>query len=137
MILQGCTSLFTKMVQVSVAVLILFSLMLHGLQVPHIHPGYHHDDTEESSDHHQKTSAASVLGEYMHAAEKKLFSAIASVWSQPSVSLWLLYGGWASTLFFLSRLFFVWLQQNRKIILSVRNYIVALFSRGILNPKLF
>lgn len=136
--LPTTNTLLTYVLTLCIALSLISSFGLHAVQIGHIHPG--HQEQNESSHRHQnehESGEFSVLGEYMHAAEKKLYLLITSVWSLSTVAIPFLYGDWSAFLFTVNLLFIVMLQRNKKHLLSADNYIRLFLARGILNPKLY
>jgi hypothetical protein len=136
--LPTTNTLLTYVLTLCIALSLISSFGLHAVQIGHIHPG--HQEQNESSHQHQnehESGEFSVLGEYMHAADKKLYLLIASVWSLSSEAISFLYGDWLAFLFAANLLFIVLLQRNRKLLLTAGDYIKVFLARGILNPKLY
>jgi hypothetical protein len=111
----------------AVPFLLLLSLALHTVDMHHTHPvhgGDHHEHSGESE-------AGSVLAEYMHMGSNKFVFIVASIFTLPFVlpptllvllTVLLLIG---YTRFFIQKADWYEFWQH------------YLFSRGILNPKLF
>lgn len=89
--------------------------------------------------HHEEKSTEkgdfSELTVYMHAAEKKLFLMIASVWSLVVTVAATVSSNWVSFLQLVSLTFALLLSRNKKLFKLIPNYLRMYFARGILNPK--
>ena len=109
------------------ACMLVLSFSVHSLQIEHVHPG---GDTHAQG----KTE---VLGEYMHAAEKKLF--FYAVLSFLLLGAFLVPGTKSGQELMLSlRTILVRVYRSRVFFgLRLFSHFRILLKRGILNPKLF
>jgi hypothetical protein len=114
-----------------VSLSLVFSFGLHSIQVPHAHSGkLHHHGSE-----HEKQ--VFELSEYMHLADKKLYTFVAHPLFAPWTFL-------ASFVLSQRKLF---LHQERRLIVYIRNlrrtwnvtfeYLRVFFQRGVLHSKVY
>jgi hypothetical protein len=105
------------------------------VQISHIHPGHqsHHETSHQGE---QESNGAVVLGEYMHAAEKKLFLLIVSILLLGASAPFLL-PSWTQFIFVTNLWYSSVLKRWRVLTLTANDYIKLSLARGILNPKLY
>ena len=135
------TSIKTLLVSISTLCVVLplvGSIGLHAIQIAHIHPG-HQDYIENSHQHDTEHESGEflVLGEYMHASDKKLFLSVLPAILLSVASLALIYGSFAQFIVQANLRFLLLLQRKRVFWIITSNYLWLLFARGILNPKLY
>jgi hypothetical protein len=108
--------------------ILVFSFGLHSLQISHEHPGHVHKNGANS---HQD-EPLTVLGEYTHATEKKMFVFVSAV--LPIFALASLLPLWNRFLMLVQILY----TQNRRRLKyqTHQTFLELLFSQGLLNPKL-
>ena len=122
------------LLSIAVALILISSFLLHSLQISHTHSG--HNEYPDSSHHDTPGSdEMGFLGEYIHAAEKKVYLFIASVWSLTINSLPQTHILWPNFLCIVGLLCALLLCRNARLVLH--NYLILFFASGRLNPKLF
>jgi hypothetical protein len=111
---------------VLVSAILLFSLGLHSVQVSHDHSG----------EQHKAEGDALVLGEYMHAAEKKLLVILASLLLLGTGIATLPFGGWPQFISQIELRYLVFFRKRKEVLFTFFGYLLLCFGRGILHPKL-
>ena len=128
----------TRTLSILVLSLIVLSFALHTVQIAHFHPG----DTNPTAPSHQHSNSEmpeslQVLGEYLHAGEKKSFFEIGQAFLLSDETKRILYGSFAVFLLCLNLLILIQFKTKRVFLLKLENYILELFMKGVLNPKLY
>lgn len=128
--------LFTAPFAILVVLTLLFSFGLHSVQVAHSHPNHaeHQGHTHGESQEHESNGTA--LGEYMHAADKKLLLILATISMLALGFVTTLFGSWEQFILHKNLLLCTFFKKSREIVLSTHNYLERCFCRGILHPKL-
>lgn len=128
--------ILTSILSTFVVFALLFSFGLHSLQISHSHPGHgaHHGSSQQEEKNHGGDTL--TLGEYMHAAEKKLLFIMMFALLMSAGVVAMLYGSWEQFLLRANLLFEISSRRRKEEVLEVFDYFELLFSRGILHPKL-
>jgi hypothetical protein len=117
----------THCLTVLLACIIALSFGLHTIEQKHVHYGYFHPDT------HQKSNFG-YLAEYAHGTEKKAFVFV--LMGIITASLYVVWNDILLLLTLLCRDYFRRVPKERSRLRRF-NYLLRLFSSGILNPKYF
>lgn len=110
------------------ALALVCSFGLHALQLKHVHPGEH-----PGHSHHHGPASFTPLGEYLHAAEKKVVASVLSIWT---FFLAILVSPLLLRSFFMAFVPAVAVARQRRGHFRERDIYQVLFRVGILNPKL-
>lgn len=128
--------LLTAPFAILVVLTLLFSFGLHSVQVAHSHPNHaeHQGHTHGESQEHK--SSGSTLGEYMHAADKKLLLILAALSMLALGLVTTLSSSWEHFILHKNLLLCTFFKKSRETALSTHNYLKWCFCKGILHPKL-
>jgi hypothetical protein len=135
---KSIKKLLTPAISILIILLLVVSFGLHSVQIPHAHPGEAaHHQAASHGDNEKNSNEFSILGEYAHSAEKKLLLLIVSAGFLALSASSFLRRQWSTFILTHECFYRLRLQLQRLFILFVRTHIEWLFSRGILNPKLY
>ena len=120
-------------------VLLLASFGLHAIQIAHEHQGANHHHSHSGAEPVSSNDGQSLssLGEYMHAADKKLWIILPAPLFASLAVLLALCGSWLLLLEFVRRRVALVFYLGRYRQSLRRNYLNFLYSQGLHNPKLF
>ena len=118
-----------------VTVTLLFSFGFHSVQIAHSHPGHteHHGNTQQEGQEHGGGSLS--LGEYMHAADKKLFIILASL-SLLAFSFLATFGSWEQFMVSILHRYSTVFRHFKNIPTRLYSFLSQCLRIGILHPKL-
>jgi len=120
-------------VSLAVIFLLLSSFALHSVQIPHDHLTHASPQDEGNSG----SPEFSILGEYMHASDKKLFLFITSVFLLGTALASFLLPRWSDFVLTQNSFYIMKFNGSRKRTLNIPFHTELFFARGILNPKLY